>query len=276
VIDRIKRWMTAEGTFRILATRSTDAIAEAVRFAECSPAVADVYGRLLTGTSLLQLAQSPIDRVQCAVEHSGSAGTLLADVWPGPCMRGRIENAEATAAPVLGDDMLIRVTRQPARGGAQYESHVPATDGHIANALQQYVLESEQVLTLFALVTVQDDTGELLRAGGMIVQALPGATREHLAQITACLEKAPWDDLVRAGDDPIDAAEALFNEIRPHHVGDDPITYRCRCSRERAVNAVTLLSEEELKGLHAGGAETVVCEFCRTSYEVTAADLETH
>lgn len=271
--DGIKRWMTAEGTFRILAADSRDTVGEAVELAGCAPAVADVFGRLLTGTALLQLAQSPIDRVQCAIEHTGVVGQVLADVWPGPVVRGRVEYSDPVPGPLIADPVEIRVTRQPARGGEPYQSAVPVRDGNVANALQQYVLESEQVLTMFALATVVADDGSIERSGGMIVQALPGAVTEHLQAITACLEKARWDDLVQVGDDPIGATEALFDTIKPHHVGSDPLVYRCRCSTAAAVAAVRLLSEPELADVRAGKAELVTCEFCRTTYEVAAQDL---
>ena len=267
--------MTNDGSFRILAARSTEATREACRTQSAYGEVADLFSRLLTGTALYQLAQSPIERVQCSVMHDGLVGRITADVWPGPALRGRVENVDADPnnGALLGPDLLVEVSRQPAHGGEPYISAVPVIGGSIANALQQYALDSEQLLTLFALVAVITDDGVISRAGGMIVQALPGATRDHLAEVTGCLEQASFDELVAAGDDPIDAAAAIFDRIKPHHLGDDSLFYRCRCSRETAVNAVRLLSEDEHDELHAGGSELVICEFCRNEYHVTAADL---
>ena len=71
----------------------------------------------------------------------------------------------------------------------------------------------------------------------------------------------------------ISATEAIFATIKPHHVGGDPLVYRCRCSAEAAVEAVKLLSEEELRTLDEGGEEVVTCDFCRTVYRVTSRDL---
>ncbi|MFT7624736.1 MAG: redox-regulated HSP33 family molecular chaperone, partial [Myxococcota bacterium] len=145
--------MTEDGNVRILAARTTDMAREAVRLAGCGGELAQIYSNLLTGAALLELAQAPIDRIQMALEHNGTAGQLLADIWPGPIVRGRIEFAQA-GGQLLGDEIRVQVTRQPARGGEPYTSIVDVADGHVANALQQYVLESEQMLTLFTLATV--------------------------------------------------------------------------------------------------------------------------
>ena len=267
--------MTPEGTFRILTASASSTVADAVRLAKTSPEVTDLYGRLLMGASLLQLAQSPFDRLQCRLEHNGTAGNLLADVWPGPIVRGRVESAAGEVGSALGDSGLVTVSRQPARGGELYESVVPLRRGSVADALQQYCLESEQVLTLFSLVTVLTPDGDVEAGAGMIVQALPGMTREHLAAVTACLEKASFSDLVEAGDDPIGATEAIFHSLSLHHVGGDPIRYQCRCSQEAAVRAVAMLSPEELAEVHDGRVETVTCEFCGTVYTVAGQDLPT-
>jgi molecular chaperone Hsp33 len=274
VNDHIKRWMTTEGTFRILVAQSTALVAEATARAASSPAVTELFGRLLTGTALMQLAQSPIDRVQCAIDHDGSAGQLLADVWPGPSVRGRVETPCPTSEPILGPACTIHVSRQPCRGGGLFESVVPISGGSIGAALQQFVMESEQVLTFISLVTVLTDEGEVERAGGVFVQALPGMEREHLQAVTGCLEKAGFDDLVRAGDSPFDAAHSLFHTLGLHETGTDPLVYQCRCSKEAAVNAVGMLSKDELEALRRdGGSEVVRCEFCGTVYDVVAADL---
>lgn len=277
VSDAIKRWMTPEGTFRILVADSTEAVREAARLANTSVEVTELYGRLLTGGALLQLAQAPADRLQCQLDHAGTAGRMLVDVWPGPTVRGRVENPRPEGGPVFADEGgLVLVSRQPFRGGELYQSVAPLQGGSVAGALQTYVLESEQVLTLFGLVVVFDrDSGELQRAGGMLVQALPGATHEQLAAVTQCLEQARFEDLVRAGDSPFGAAESILHPLRLHHVGDDPLVYRCRCSQDAAVGAVGLLSAEELASIReTGEVERVVCEFCQRTYEVSAADLE--
>lgn len=247
---------------------------EAVAVAKTRRRVSEIYGQLLTGSALLQLAQSPIDRVQCSLEHSGSVGTLLADVWPGPCVRGRVENPNSETEPLLGADGVIHVSRQPARGGNLYQSISPIQGASVASAIQHFTMESEQVLTFVQLVTVVDQGGEITMSGGLFVQALPGMTETDLNAIQNCLSRARFDDLVLAGDHPFDASQALFSDIDWIETGTDPILYRCRCSKQAAVGAINTLSEDELQEIRAGTSERVTCEFCGSIYIITAADLD--
>ena len=272
--DRIDRWMTGEGTVRILTATSTEMAQEAARVAQAGSAVAEVLGDLLTGVALLELAQSPVERVQCAFDHNGSAGQLVADVWPGPEVRGRVEYPQSRSQPLVGASGELRISRHGFRGGQVYQSRLPVTGGSIAGALQQFCLESEQTLTLFSLATVTDSEGRVVRAGGMIVQALPDCEAEHLEQVTASLEQADFAALVHAGEAPTDATTALLGRLDLHVLGQDPLVYRCRCSLERAVRAVLTLSPEELAEVREGRVEEVVCDFCRHQYQVGAAELE--
>lgn len=274
VSDLIQRWMTPEGSFRILAARSTRAVADGVSTTDAAPEVIDLFGRLLTGSVLLQLAQSPASRMQFDLIHDGTAGDLLADVRPGPVVRGRMQNPKPDGQPILGTTGVIKVARRSPGQQELYRSQTPFSGGSVSSALQHYMLESEQVLSVFGLVTVVDDDQTVQRAGGMLVQGLPGWTHEELAEVTTCLERASFEDLVRAGDDPIDAVAALLAPLSVHAIGTDPLEYRCQCSMQSAVGAVMLLSEAELAEVRAGKGETVTCEFCGTEYLVTGAELE--
>lgn len=266
--------MTGEGTVRILTATSTAMAQEAARVAGTTPAVSEALGDLLTGVALLELAQSPVERVQCAFDHNGSAGQLVADVWPGPEVRGRVENPQASAEPLIGLDGELRISRHGFRGGQVYQSRLAVSGGSIASALQQFCLESEQTLTLFSLATVTEADGSISRAGGMIVQAMPDCEPEHLSRITEYLEQADFGDLVRAGEMPVQATAALLDRMDIHVLGHDPLTYQCRCSTERAVNAVRTLSPEELEEVKHGRVEEVVCDFCGHQYLIGQAELE--
>ncbi len=275
--DGVRRFMMPDGAFRFLVAHTTAMVGEAARHAQTAPEVTSLYGDLLTGTLLLELAQAPIDRIQCSLSHSGTVGSLLADVWPGGFVRGRVEHPRAEHGPYLDLQRggLLQVSRQPARGGDLYQSAVPIPpgDSSVAESLQRYCLESEQVLTFYALVTIPDPQGGIERAAGLIIQALPDARREDLAALTRCLERARFEDLVAAGDHPYDATLALFRDLSLHHLGDDPVTYRCRCSVDVAVDAVRLLGAEAIAAIREGATESVTCEFCQTVYVIGSREL---
>lgn len=265
--------MTGDGTVRILTATSTAMVAEAARVAGSNAAVTEAFGSLLTGVALLQLAQSPVDRVQCAFVHEGSAGQMLADIWPGPQVRGRVDHPQATQDPLVARSGELRISRHGFRSGSFYQSQVAVADASLADALQTFCRESEQTATLFSLAVAVSAEGVVERAGGMMVQALPDCEREHLERVTACLERASFADIVAAGAEPADAARQLLEGVDLHILGEDPLLYRCRCSLERATDAVRTLSPEELAEVRDGRFEEVTCDFCGTIYKVGAAAL---
>ncbi len=270
--DRIERWMTDAGTVRVLVATATQTIAEAVRIAQVGAPLSQLYGNLLTGTVLMQLAQCPADRVQCLIEYKGWAGVLLADVWPGPAVRGRASSDAGSDFPTDATCTLV-VSREGARAGGLYQSRIEVTHSDVATALEQFCLRSEQSMVSISLATVLDDTGEVLRAGGLFVQPLPDCAPEELERVTRALGQAHFDDLVTAGDQPADALHALFAGLGLQALGHDPVSYQCRCSLERAVIAVRTLGTDALAEIAAGRVESVRCEFCGREYRIGAAEL---
>lgn len=265
--------MTANGAFRLLVAESSLAVDEATQVAGCSPEVADLFGRLLTGAALLQLGQAPTDRLQIAVNHEGTAGQLLADIWPGPEIRGRVKNPRPEPGQLLAGNVTLEVSRSNSRRSGIYQSVVPVVEHEIGDALQRYVLESEQVLTFFSLVMQFRDDGKVGDCGGMMIQALPGASHEDLQAVTDCLEQANFAELVRSGHKPMAAAEQLFAPLSLQHLGGDPLVYKCRCSQATATAAVQLLDADELQRIREGETEEVVCDFCGSRFVVDASNL---
>ena len=53
-----------------------------------------------------------------------------------------------------------------------------------------------------------------------------------------------------------------------------PVRFRCRCTRERVISALTTLGRDELLAMHAEqGQADVSCHFCNQSYHVAGDEL---
>jgi len=271
--DGIRRWMTQDCGFRILAIQATEAVAEAVEKAGANPYAAVPFGSLLMGASLLEIATAPADRIQCALQHDGPMGAVVADIWPGVTMRGRIETPAPDVQPVLGPDAVLKVSKHPMKGGEVYQSSAPVPGRSLPDAFQAYCLQSEQLLSIFNLETVMDGW-DVRYAGGFIIQSMPEANHESLERVTRCLERQSFSDLIRTRLTPFEAVTRIFDDTDLVLLGDDNIQYKCRCSKERAVQALSTLSPEEIQEIRDGSEETVTCDFCNTTYALTAADLD--
>jgi len=265
--------MTKDCGFRILAIKASAAVQEAVEKADANPYAAVHFGALLMGASLLEIATAPADRIQCSLIHDGPMGDIVADIWPGVAMRGRIHTPAPDVQPVLGDNALLEISKHPLGSGEVYQSTVEVPGTSIADAFQIFCLQSEQLVSLFSMETVMDGwTVDV--AGGFIVQAMPEATHEGLTELTRCLERHSFSELIRGKRDSYQAVEYIFKSLELVHLGDDKIVYQCRCSKERAVQAIATLSPEEIQGVREGGSESVTCDFCNTTYVLTAEDIE--
>jgi len=269
--DGIRRWITGDGSFRILAASAQATVREAVSICSAQNEVAKLYGELLIGSALYQLALAPADRVQVAAENEGAAGRLLADIRPGVSVRGQVENPSAKGT-LLSPNATLRVSRQPPRGGGYYESIIKVPGTKIADAFQAYALQSDQVVSFMAL-DVRYDQDELSSAAGLFIQALPGATHDNLAQVTSCLEATRFEDQLMVTGDPFAVVPGMFYELELHELGQDALAYRCGCSKQSLAAALGTLNSENIREMVDAGIAEAVCEFCKTKYSFTGQEL---
>ncbi len=122
-------------------------------------------------------------------------------------------------------------------------------------------------------VLVHEET--VLKAGGILIQPLPGCPEETLSQLE--LRSPLFADISR--ELTFDSLENLtrdwFRDLSPVILEESPIRYRCTCSRERMEKALISLGRKELQGLidEGKGAE-LSCHFCRSRHFFTTEDLQ--
>ena len=111
-------------------------------------------------------------------------------------------------------------------------------------------------------------------AGGFIVQLMPGAEEELISALEENIFM--MDQLTTVLDE--DGAEELFAQVLKgfsyHITEEDPVDYRCPCSRERFADALTAIDRADLMDMvDAKEDAEIVCDFCGTKYTFTHEDL---
>ena len=147
--------------------------------------------------------------------------------------------------------------------------------GTLAGALEGYFSHSEQLGTRFWLAS------DGAHSAGLMLQQLPAQLTEGEERSeqwsTLCLltETMRADELL--GLTPEALLFKLYQEETVKVYPPAPILFKCRCSRERSADAISLLPESEREEILAEqGDITMTCELCGTTYRFGREVLPPH
>jgi molecular chaperone Hsp33 len=158
-----------------------------------------------------------------------------------------------------------------------YVSSVPIYTGEIAEDLAYYYTTSEQLPSAVSLGVLVDTDGSVKKAGGFMIQMMPGAN-EHIADIIMYrLEEIPsLTTMLSDGKSIKDIILYIFEDMGLEvHEEKVPALY-CDCSRASVEKALISIGMEELRKICDDGKdEELVCHFCNTTYSFTNSDLKT-
>lgn len=238
-------------------------------------------GRLLTAAGLMAATSKRPGITSIQILASGRLRQLYADATEEGHLRGYSRNPSLTHPPVPSKDEVgrqsiaavvlpgrVSVVRSNEKG--EYgQSAVPLASGEIDLDVEAFLRESDQIDTVLACETLIAPDGTVTVAGGVIAQAMPDAAPGALDEIRAKVAGGALAKLMYEHS----SAEALLKAIAPSaELVDTPsnVEWRCRCSRERVLSAIGLVSPEELAEMvdKEEGAE-VTCDFCSTKYQLT-------
>lgn len=274
----------ARGSLRWVAVDLTGPVEEVRRRLDLSPVAAAALGRALAGAAmLLRLTAKTPQRVTLEVRGDGPLRQVLAEADEEGRLRGTVGEPRATvpdrpdgklAVGAATGQGLLRVLKE-FRGGGRYHSQVALVNGEIGLDLAHYLRQSEQVASA-VLVGVLTRPQGVAAAGGLVVEVLPGASEDAVARLEANIARS--DGVSRVVDfGGVAAVKAHLLEgldPRPHET--QRLRYHCRCSRERLLRHLVVLTAEDLDPLREEDRSVhAECAFCGASYTFFASELET-
>jgi molecular chaperone Hsp33 len=249
----------------------------------------DAIRRILgeaVAASLLLAATVKFDGVlSLQLQGDGPVHLLLAQCTSGLGVRGLARYREGddplrigTGASSIGDLIgagNLTVTLETGDAAQRYQGIVPISGDRLADSLQVYFENSEQLPTRLWLHA--DAQG----ASGMLLQRLPGASA---ARATAAEVDDAWRRVQLIGDTltpeelrtltDAEILHRLFNEDDLRLFEPAPVYFRCRCSRERVGGMLQSLGETETRAvLEERGEVEVRCDFCNRAYVFDAVDV---
>ncbi len=281
--DYMVRAIAGGGNIRAFAAVSTGLAEEGRRRHDTWPTATAALGRTLTAAALMSAnLKSENESITIRIDGDGPVGGVICDADAQGQVRGYVrnphvdldlKNGKLNVSGAVGSGYL-HVTRQLALEGV-YTGTAEIISGEIAEDITYYLTKSEQTPSAVALgVRVKPD-GHVVAAGGYLVQLLPAtpdADREQLEvnlQALGAVSKAVEDGL-----SPEEILASLLVGLDHKILERRDIHFACRCSRERALDAMAMVSEDDLDALiqEDKGAE-LTCHFCNEVYRFSEEEL---
>lgn len=279
--DLVRRFVLERHPIRGHAVRLSQSWLNLREHQDYPPAVQQLLGEAV-GAVVLLAATLKFDGVlTLQMQGKGLVTLLVAQCTHDFKVRGMARHdpiGDSAGFRSLAGDGQIIVTVESTDRGSSYQGVVPITGNSLAESLEAYFAQSEQLPTRVLLASTPGVVA------GMLVQRVAGVGGKQAPSDPAALEEA-WmkADLAMEALKP---AELLQDDIEQRLVrmfGDDEVrvfsghdvVHECRCSRERVANVLRSLGQEEVRGVIAEqGAVTVTCEFCQKPYKFDPIDAE--
>lgn len=286
-MDKIIRCITSNGAVMVSAIDSTDIVYAAKELHKTSSSATAAFGRLLTGASLMgaQLKQKNAS-LSLRVQGGGEIGVVFAAADSNGNVRGYVgkpdcktdhyENGKINVSACVGSEGTLTVTRDYGTG-EPYTGQVELKSGEIAEDIASYFATSEQIPTVCVLgVLLEKETGEVLVAGGLLAQLLPGAFDEDIDLLEKnAFALEPVTTMLAKGMTPLDMCHKLLEGFEVEVLDEMPVKYSCPCSKEGLENTIAGFADEEIRDLYADlGYAEAKCYFCNRKYVYTKDELE--
>ena len=283
--DYIIRATAADAYIRAFAATTRDLVEEARSRHNTSPVATAALGRTLTAGAMMgSMMKGDDDLLTIQIKGDGPIGGIVVTANAKAEVKGYVyepnvllhANAKGKldVSGAIGKGSLCVI-----RDVGLKEPYVGQTDlvsGEIAEDLTYYYAVSEQIPSAVALGVLMNKENTVRRAGGFILQVMPGADDDILAKIEDSLKDLPpVTSLLDEGYTPETILERVLGDFGLVITDKMPTRFACNCSKERVEKALITVGEKDLRSLIAEGKPVELnCHFCNSSYTFTVDELQ--
>ena len=286
-MDKIIRCITSDGAIMASAIDASDIVFTAKKLHHLSRSATAAMGRLLCATSIMGamlkqkdatinlrvMGDGPIGPIITVADSKGNVRGYVGD---SNCPTEYYNNGKINVAKAVGKNGVLNVMRDYGEG-EPYIGQVELVSGEIAEDITNYFATSEQIPTVCALgVLINKEDGEVMLAGGLIIQLLPGADDQTIEKLEKNVEKLePVTTMLAKGMSILDICKTALEGFEVEVLDEYPVNYACTCSKQKLERYFCTMSDDDVRSMaDDNGVATATCNFCNKRYVFSKDDLE--
>jgi len=244
-----------------------------------------VLGQAYIAGILLSSCVKGDDRIQLQIECGGPIKGISIESWACGAVRGYLMNnpiplekplqsldtSDLFGPGFLSVSKILEGSKEPVTGT------VMINYGNIAKDLALYFTESEQTPTLIYISLKYDEKGNIVGAGGLFIQALPGCEDAVLDALQEKAKALPnLGLLLSRGESTEEYVLSTFSEFAPRKLAHSSVGFSCPCTKEGFRNYLKTLPQKEKEEILRGSFPlNLECFNCGSTYSFEKSEVET-
>ncbi|KPH56732.1 molecular chaperone Hsp33 [Pseudoalteromonas porphyrae] len=235
-----------------------------------------LLGELLVATCLLTATLKFEGDIAVQLQGDGPVKYAVINGDDKQNMRGiaRIQSevTGSTVKELIGNGVMV-LTITPDKG-ERYQGIVPLEHDTLAECLEAYFAQSEQLQTRLWFAT--DTTQDKAKASGLLLQVLPVNKEKSITDFThleALSNTIKDKELLEL--DANTVLTRLYHEDNPRVYEPQAIQFKCGCSREKTITALVNIGQQELlNDVAENGEIKISCHYCLKDYSFNEQEIK--
>jgi len=286
--DQLKKFLFEDHSVRIESVRLEQAWLSAQAHHQYPQAIAALLGELVAASILLAANLKFDGSLLLQMQGDGAIALMVAECRADLSIRATVKMRDRALPQASDLQALLNpggtakfiVVLDPPKhtpGRQAYQGIVPLEGATIAQALEQYMLRSEQLHTRIWLAA------DSLHCSGLLLQRLPlqggdqqadnDTANESWTRAQHLADTLTSTEMLATTQDTL--LHRLFWQETLQVSAPRAIHWKCSCTRERVIDMLRMLGKGEIDEiLQEQGKVEVACEFCGQPYLFDALDTE--
>lgn len=273
--DQLVRFLFEDLHVRGEWVRLDQSVSQIVQSHDYPDGVNHILAELMVATSLLTATLKFEGDIAVQIQGDGPVKYAVINGTHEQKLRGvaRVEGevTDGSLPAMFGKGHLV-ITLTP-KQGERYQGVVALDQPTLAECIEAYFTQSEQLSTQVKLFTQKTDSG--FQAAGTFLQRLPeedekdSANFDHLAHLNASVTSEEVFTL-----DAEDLLYRLYHQETVRVFPAQDVRFECSCSRQKSADALTSVNPKELLDIIAQDkVVSLHCDYCNTTYDFNEQEI---